>query len=420
MHMTQVEQQITDAIAKVLLRYFRSGDLVVLTDGVRTDSRDTAYLLLHWAISKEIVDLARYLWDRRHETQMILERVKSELSGVARGRVDAVATLLARLRTGDLSRTISWTASRRADVGVNRLLVWVLKRALDILEGFESVTGPGGAYHERVQLARSLISDASNVSVLSDMFRSLRLTNPPTPQDVAQATRHRRPIYRLAAAAYRKLRQVEDGNQDEITSLLSDSLLGPLEHWRRFELLVALSIGEAIARRLGVPLSLNIIGAGRMDAPLASCDRYAIYWQSQTSYYSAPTPEPSERTARDIFSAFGLHQGGDRPDVVIADTNKGQVIALAEAKFMATDRSSVEAAFREAVVQVVRYSRGYEGDVLAHSVLAVSDLPPGIGTGSPNTTCPFAVDLDGVLSGGLDRWAGETIPEQTAAGAGVA
>lgn len=409
MRVTVLDQAISDALAGLLLRYFRNGELVEISGGVTTTSRDAEFLLFHWAISDEVRALAHHLCDNPHETQAILEIVQHTSSGVLRGSVDARSTLLSRRSTGNSAMIVSRSPQRTADHGLNRLLAWVLNRAVTAIEYIVLHLAESSPYRARISSVRGDIDQCAKNAVLREIIHSIRPSVCPTAQDVVQATRHRRRVYRLAAQAYRLLRQIEGRVPEAVGPLLRRSLIAPLEPWRRFELFVAISIASAIQSQCNDPIELSIIGGAATSQPIARCGKYEVYWQARTPHYTAPALEASEERAAEICTDYGLTYGGDRPDVVVVDKTRDAVVCLAEAKHMSASSSGAEGACREAIDQLVRYSRGYGDGVLERSLLCVSKLPDFIGNGRPNENCPYAIDAPGLLSNALAAWARDVV-----------
>jgi hypothetical protein len=211
----------------------------------------------------------------------------------------------------------------------------------------------------------------------------------------------------MATEAYRHLLKIESGDAEAITAMLRETLLGPLEPWRRFELAVGLSAGEALAAAQGTNISLNLL-IGDAKRSLVRAGDLSIFWQSRTDFYEAPEPEPSEIMERHILDAYGISAGSDRPDLVVADLAKKQVIAIIEVKYLtgedATDR------VKSAVGQIVRYARGYaEGEPLKHLIgQSLSVMSQGIDdfTVSPLAPdVPYLADFGEITRQALAPWA---------------
>ncbi len=185
---------------------------------------------------------------------------------------------------------------------------------------------------------------------------------------------------------------------------LNSTLIGPLEQWRRFELAVGLGIGEALAAETGEPMSLALLD-NTSATPIVSCGNYDIFWQGAVGLFTQPTPEPSEVRLMRVLEAYGMHLKGDRPDLLIVDRKDNQAIGVVEVKYLVGE--TMNARFREAAGQVVRYARGYVPDtgidrlvraslvVLSHSAPVLLD---------ETAAAPRTVDFTGIQSGALQCW----------------
>jgi len=196
-------------------------------------------------------------------------------------------------------------------------------------------------------------------------------------------------------------------DQQEMVTLLNGSLIGPLEDWQKFELLLALKMSEALANATGYELILRPIGHGS-SLPIAIFGPFEVYWQNRSQLFRNPDPEPSEVVVAQILHSYGVRAGADRPDIVICDRVNRVVVAIAEAKF-STSRLTGEDAFREAVSQLVRYSRLYtecvpQGVLLRRSLVAVSNVPDEIRDRSSPGTAPFCVSLKDLQNDNLVAW----------------
>jgi hypothetical protein len=234
----------------------------------------------------------------------------------------------------------------------------------------------------------------------------------PTAGSLTQASRSRKSLYRAAYSAYRELQLVEQGREETLRRILGESLLGPVEKWRRFELLLALRMAEALSYAIQRELILNPIEtAGK--GPLASCGRFDIYWQNQTTYYKRPDPEPSEQRVERLLGAYRVRAGGDRPDVIVVDRDMERPVAIAEAKYVSGEFSTWENAMREAAAQVVRYSRGFvdsisQDELLRNSILAISTISQETTAITPQNE-PVAFNQYQLLQGDLSRWTSRII-----------
>jgi hypothetical protein len=408
---------LSEEITRLLLRYFRGGCSAAVEGRARLTAEDVEFLRLHWALSTDIRDLASRLRTRSHETQALLQQARRTGGGYARGRVLAAETLLQRCRSGNSGDVVSLEPSRNLDHGLNRLVVWTLRRAMDDAERFcRTVPSSSALFGPLSDLRRDLVA-AGRLSAISHMFHALRLSDIPSPRDVASASRHRIELYRLAAKAVNTLRNLERLDASTVRRIVAGTLIGPMEDWRRFELLVLLKAGEAISAAIDEPLHLNLITPESSQRPIGRCGHLDLYWQHRTDHFVEREPDPGERLVQELLSAFGLGQGADRPDVVVVNRRLGRVVGVLEAKYSASSEGSRESQFRDAVGQLVRYSRCYAGNVLPKSLVCMVSLPSDVEAGRPNDQCPFAIDMPSMLDSGLADWA-TSITKYTAADSG--
>jgi hypothetical protein len=285
------------------------------------------------------------------------------------------------------------------------VLAWVLQSSHHILQRHLELISSSLEYADRARrILRSLVA-LRQLWGIGDAIANTNLRIRPSIKSVTQAAESRKRLYRKACAAFQILTKIEAGDADATIRLLSGSLIGPLEEWQKFELLVGLKLSESLATAIGEELVLLPIQLGS-DRPIAAFGPCDLYWQSCSPFQISPEPEPSELVIREILQSYGISAGGDRPDLVICDRVRGIVIAVAEAKF-STAVESWKDAFRAAASQLVRYSRMYTDGVpqeilLARSVLAVSNLPDLCC--HPQDTSPVAFGLPNLIGGTLNPW----------------
>ena len=186
--------------------------------------------------------------------------------------------------------------------------------------------------------------------------------------------------------------------------MLRSTLIAPLDQWRRFELAVAVGIGEAIAEETGTTMQLGVLGI-LSGEPIIRCGQFAIFWQSTTELFAAPPLEPSEVRLEAIPAAYGMALGIDRPDLVIVDQKAGEIAAIIEVKYVAADTAAGR--FREAVSQVVRYARGYSDPgsidhLIRRSLIVLSIGSPDVLEYAPPTV--GTVDFPAIREGALRKW----------------
>jgi hypothetical protein len=402
---------IVDYSASLLLRYFRGG-AIIGGDAPRLDHRrDVELLKGHWAVSGPVRALVKYVLTHPHEAQSLLTFRTRVDDAVARGRIDARRTWAHRIQSGLPSAIVAEEPVRSFKTGPNMLLAWVLREAAVYTARLSSWQSPSSPYVTIVEEAQREIRAVQRIEPLRDPLRAISLGQRPGPGAVRTAARARQQIYRHAVLAYQLLQGLERGDAEAMNVVARSALIAPLEEWRRFELAVGLAAGEALAVACHSPLQLHLLG-GDSSGPIITAGRYAIHWQQRTMHYTAPELEPSEFTTREILTAYGISVGSDRPDIVIVDRERDEVVAVIEVKYLAGDTAS--ARFREAVDQVVRYARGYAalgetGPLIARSLVALSHGAPVLL--DADAGAPASVDFAGIMRKELSFWA-ERLVEQ--------
>ena len=407
--MVELDQQISDFAAGIFLRHFRPGELVGAKAPSLDLARDMDLLRAHWAISAPVRQFLRYLLDHRHEAQALLQFRRRVDDAVARGRIDARASVIARRVAGHPSLIISEEPVRSFNTGPNQVVAWVVQMAATYAERLNAIQPRTSAYVRVIEGTMEEILAVKRLDALREPLKHVTAGRRPGPNDLRDAARSRRLIYRHAIAAYTTLTRIEGGDNREVVNVLRSTLLGPLEEWRRFELAVAAGIGEALASELGMPLRLSVLGAGS-GRPVLQCGRFSVYWQSGGGLYQAPPLEPSEQHLETILSAYHLSTSADRPDLVVVDTEAGRVVAIVEVKYLVGDTANVR--FREAAEQIIRYGRGYCSSedlpaLIQRSLVALSREAPALH--DETASAPVAVDFEGIKAGRIREWVRERL-----------
>jgi hypothetical protein len=404
------DSDITDHIAAFLLRYFRTAASASVKRPYVDAARDRDLLRLHWAFSPAVRSLAIYVLQHRHDIQSMLTTTRRIEDGMVRGRIDARATLLHRRMTGLSTAMVSDEPLRSYGSGPNQVLIWVLMQTWSLGMRFAALLPASASYRESVTATVQTLEQVRRIQVIALISADASMARRPGSAALLEAGRSRREIYRRARDAYETLLRIEAGDPEAIATMLRHTLLAPLEVWRRYELAIAFSIAEAFTADGERPLVLNLL-MGNTGTPIVQVGRYAIYWQSRTNFYKPPEIEPSEVVARHILDAYGLSASSDRPDLVVIDSERGEVAAVIEVKYLTAEDASDRV--RNAVEQLVRYARLYypiegTGPLLGRSLVAVSQglqgiavpepLPPGV-----PMICDFAAIRQGLLGAWVER-----------------
>lgn len=407
--MGTLDQAIDDYAAGVFLRYFRRGTLTGAESPDIDVARDMDLLRAHWALSEPVRTFLSYVLAHRHEAQNMLQFERQTDDAVARGRIDARGTILARRVAGHPSLVVYEEPMRSFNTSPNQVVAWVVQTASTYAGRLFVLQPADSAYARLVQETMADVTAVKRLDALREVLKSVAVQRRPGPGALRDAARSRRMIYRLAIAAYDTLARVEAGNEDALRNVLHSTLIGPLEQWRRFELALGLGIGEALKAETGEPMSIALIGT-QAGAPIISCGRYDVFWQGGGGMFTPPALEPSEGRLKTVLAAYGMALSADRPDLVIADRLAGQAVGIVEVKYLAGDTPS--ARFREAAGQIVRYARGYrpkaeiDGLVRA-SLIALSREAPALLDEA--AAAPRAVDFAGLTDGRLRAWVRERL-----------
>ena len=401
-----LDQEISDFATSIFLRRFRSTTPVSAVNPSLDIDRDIDILRSFWSISKSVREFLQYLLANRHEAQALLQFRQRSGETVARGRIDARATILMRRTTGNHSLIVSHEPIRSFNTGPNQIVAWVVQMAAFQSTRLYALQPDTSSYLTRINDVMEQILAVKRLDAIREPSKNISLSRRPGLNAIRDASRSRRMIYRLAIDAYRTLTEIESGNEDTLTETLRDTLLGPLEKWRRFELAVALGVGEAISNETGDSLHFSIIDAGKKQ-PILKCGKFSIFWQTGSEYYSQPSLEPSEMRAKDIIHAYGMETGMDRPDIAIANDETREVISIIEVKYHTDDTTN--ARFREAARQIARYARGYQCDakvqiLIEKSLIALSLNAPTLISKATGVRAPASIDFAGVMNGKLTDW----------------
>jgi len=407
--MQEVDRKISDYAAGIFLRHFRSGGLLGAESPSLDLARDLDLLRAHWAVSAPVREFLQYLLAHRHEAQALLQFQRRTDDAVARGRIDARASVIARRVVGHPSLIVSEEPVRSFNTGPNQVVAWVVHMAATYAERLFAMQPENSAYAGLIEAAMTEISAVKRLDALREPLKHVSAARRPGPNAVRNAARSRQVIYRQAIAAYTTLTGIEAGDEAALSRVLRSTLIGPLEEWRRFELAVAAGLGEALSAELGKPLRLSILDA-RPGQPVLRCGRYSVFWQSGGGLYVQPALEPSELHLEVALAAYGMAAAADRPDLVVVDHESQNVAAIVEVKYLAGDTAN--ARFREAAGQIVRYGRGYseEADLphlIRRSLIALSREAPLLI--DETADAPRAVDFAGILDGRLKQWVRERL-----------
>ena len=402
--MEALDRAINDYAAGVFLRYFRQGTLAGAERPHLDFARDMDLLYAHWALSEPVRTFLGYVLTHRHEAQSLLQFEQRTDDAVARGRIDARGTLLARRVAGHPSLVIYEEPVRSFNTGPNQVVAWVVHAAVTYTARLFALQPAGSAYARLVEKTMVDVTAVKRLDALREVLKSVAIHRRPEPGALRDAARSRRMIYRLAIAAYDTLARIEAREEETLLKVLCNTLIRPLEQWRCFELAVGLGIGEALAAETEQAMSLALLGKAS-GTPIISCGRYDIFWQGGGGLFTPPALEPSEERLERLLTAYGMQISANRPDLVITDREDGRAVGIIEVKYLADDTAS--ARFREAAGQIVHYARGYApeaeiGRLIRASLIVLSREVPTLldETAAASRTVDFA----GLQLGALRSW----------------
>jgi len=401
--------EIVALVSNQTLRHFRPGGLVGADTPSLDLARDLDLLRAHWAISLPVREFLQYLLANRHEAQALLQFQSRTDDAVARGRINARSSVIARRVSGHPSLIVSEEPVRSFNTGPNQVVAWVVQTAATYAQRLFAMQAKNSAYSGLIEAAVAEISAVKRLDSLREPLKHVTSGRRPGPNALRDSTRSRRLIYRHAIAAYTTLTGIEAGDEAALARVLHSTLIGPLEEWRRFELAVATGLGEVLSTEIGLPLRLSILNASPRQ-PILRCGRYSLYWQSGGGLYLPPALEPSEQRMETLLAAYGMSASADRPDLVLVDEESARVTAIIEVKYLAGDTANTR--FREAARQIVRYGRGYSTELelaalMRRSLIALSRDAPNIIDDA--AAAPRVVDFEGIKSGALRQWVRERL-----------
>jgi hypothetical protein len=402
---SDIDQAIIDASTQVLLRYFRGGTQAQITQATLNLAQDMDILQLHWAISDKTLSFLQYIIEHKHEAQSLLQLHARVDDAMIKGRIDAVGTYIERRMSGNSSRVKFYEPKRSYDTGPNQLLCWLIIKVSRILSQFTHIKAVDAPYQNRINRARQYVGNILRIEPLQESLKYITLAHRPTLHTLQSAKRSRQHIYAKASESFESLTAIENGDEETIISVLNSTLIAPLEDWRRFELVTGFLIAEAMSKAKNTPLRLNLLPVGH-KGPLALVGDISVYWQQNTKAFQNPELEPSEIKISEALSDYGMGASTDRPDLIILDESSQDVVSVVEVKYLAGD--SFISQFRQAVSQIIRYTRNYTppetwDQLIEKSIVVMSARVPE--RQSHDGFAPSAMDFQTLLQPKLEAWA---------------
>lgn len=403
--MKSLDHEIDDYAIGLLLRHYLNGEHIDLDKPQIDVSRDVNLLRIHWAMSAEVHDFLNYVKTHHYEIPGYLSyrRIIDDIA--ARGRIDARHTLLTRQIAGHPSLVVCDEPVRSFDTGPNRLIAWIARSAALYAEHVVRAGKEETPYFKPAQTTKMLSRDVMRIDKLRSSFASTDIRNKPGHDDLANAARSRKRIYRECTLPYKLLLDIESGKTDVIRDLLKSTLLAPVSKWRRYEVAVGMGIGQAISENIGEPLNMSLFFRASHE-PIITCGKYSIFWQSDCGAPRYPIQDRSEEMLERILHAYGMNIGSERPDLVVLDRETHKVVGIIEVKYLESE-DYVSNRFRQAASQIIRYARLYSQDDQADDLIRRSLIAVNIGTrslGDEDAVVPRFVNFHDILNERLNEW----------------
>jgi hypothetical protein len=401
-------ERLNTFCAGAILRAFRKQmEAGMHARASRINAVDLDELVLRWALSPAVDALAEHLEGRPRDMQATVDFVESITRGEISGAVDASASCIEQMREGDPTLFVVHEPRSSEDTGPNHLVAWTVMEAERAIQAAirRHNLGPDYAWaHDRAKR----LEDALRVGPIKDILSSPAGRRRPGRSAIRAAAKSRSAIYIKALAAFNSLTDIEDLRPEAIERLFSETLVAPLEDWRKFELATALAASESISQASGTPLRLRVSLVD--EGPFAQTGSYAIHWQRSLPTRSYAALDESEQIAKDLAKSLGHDLARSRTDVSIVDAESGADMAHIECKWFGVPSSAAQA-ISDASLQLTRYARDSRPNsaaearaFLKHCVVALATLG-SFDEALDGFANAWMTDFDGIERGVLDAWA---------------
>jgi hypothetical protein len=404
-----LREKLEQHSVRLLIRYLKSGQKSASDSFHNVGGLDIRILSAYWSISREMRDLAELSLRNSHQIQSKLEARLVQSGAYSRGSIDAVRTLVRRRTTGDPAVLMVREPNRTQHTNENFLLFWVISYAYSLAKRFRRIADEADSpllaeIDEICQLYRRTLS----LEAFSSLVNAKQTRQRPGNRSIQAALRSRVALYRSAALQFRRLLAIEAGAHETISALLADSIYSPREEWRLFELATALSVIEALSYCGGAEPEIFWLAPTSRN-PIAKVADLAIYWQRSVASALPIDPEPSEIKNLELLKNLGVKKGVERSDISIFSKKSGNLLCVIEVKRSEQRIDYVLSALKDALKQVIRYSRYYmpladANGIISASAVAIS-VPDELLTFRRSDDCPYIFSADSILSGGLHQWA---------------
>lgn len=379
------------------------GDVSELLNLRRTDlDRVIAvHLALQEDVRKFVGSLPRGL--RSPITSTERPRVATQ---AVRGPIDWGATVRYQAQAGAGAGVYVVRPARRIfDTPENRALSWVLQSLEQTLRVALGATAEAPSGVTRRGWLAAITASLHRVRESQRVYW-LRSVPPqrPDPLTMKRLVAARSALYKVhAVAVIEALRRYgEDPSPDDITELLAQRYFEPARDWQLFEIVVALRLARAFARRsIARRRGRLLVGGGR--APFA---RYLLSRVHEVRlWYQAWPSGDSGSLHRDVVDRYSIQAGAIRPDLVVELVLHGTTVDAVLLELKATRSPSYLSA---GVMQLLGYLND-RPDLFTTNPAGwlVAPASSAFKNASSGSLPIWAVDADSVASALVDRFAAQ-------------
>lgn len=167
------DQAISDYAAGIFLRYFRQSTQTGADTPHLDLARDLDLLRAHWAISPPVRKFLRYVLSHRHEAQSLLQFERRMDGAVARGRIDARGTMLARRVSGHPSLVLYEEPVRSFNTGPNQVVAWVVHMVATYAGRLFAQQPPNSGYAGVIEAAMADVTAVKRLDALREPLKAV-------------------------------------------------------------------------------------------------------------------------------------------------------------------------------------------------------------------------------------------------------
>lgn len=396
------------AISGIARCYRRSAESGWDALSPRVSAADIDALQMMWALSGDIGSVASRVAENPRSlaggmtTETLIE------SGRISGSVDARATLLEQMLTGDPTRYVVDAPAISHATHRNHVLAWVLREAERLLVALAKSDDLSPDF-EWIHSRAALLETALRARVLNDVLHSPLGRTRPSAAALRDCKKSLNTMYRTAASAFETLAAIEELDGEAISRVVSDALVSRLENWQKLELCAAIAAAEAIQVASGDPLVWKNSFTAR---PSIEVGEISVSWQYTVASRDDSQLDPSEQLVRKLLIGLGANVGASRADVTVA-FNKIDLCHI-ECKWFESETRAASAIV-DATEQLVRYARDSRPASAAAAEVMLTNcviLCASTGTLPPTIDGHAGVNLlgfRGLTEGALATWAARVV-----------